>query len=88
MAVRNTSSGFRFFLPQNSAVNLTLFAFSCFSAIFAASVLIHLRPFHRVKRLVGLLCGVMVTQRPRASRTSKHNSINDEMTTSTTTLAR
>lgn len=75
------------YAPQHDAVNLISFVFPCFSVIFAASVSIHLQPFHRARRLVGLLCGVMVTRRPRASRTSKYNLINDE-TTSAAALVR
>lgn len=59
-------------------VNLMYFMFCCFPVIFAAFVSIHLQPFHRMRHLVGLLCGVMVTQRPQASRTSEFSAVNDK----------
>lgn len=61
-------------------VNFTCFPFCCFSVTFVASVLIHLQPFHRMRHLVGLLCGAMVTQKPQASRTSEFDSVKDEKT--------
>lgn len=51
--------------------------FTCFSVISAASASIHPQPSHRMRPLVGLLCGAMVTPKPLASRTSEFSSVND-----------
>lgn len=53
-----------------------LYILSFSPAISVASALIHPQPFHRTRHLVGLLCGAMVTQRPRASRTSEFGLVN------------
>ncbi len=66
------------FIPLHDTLSFIWFLFCCFSVISAASVLIRLQPFRQMRHLVGLLCGVMDTQRPRASRTSEFKSVSDE----------
>lgn len=75
---QNSVSKSCIFIPLHDTVNFIYFMFCCFAVIFAASVLIRLQPFRRMRHLVGLLCGVMVTQKPQASKTSEFNSVNDE----------
>lgn len=55
-----------------------------FPATFAASALIRLQPFRQTRHLVGPLCGVMVTQRPRASRTSEFGLMEERKTAAVT----
>lgn len=66
--------------PLLRLIRLLSTLFFVTSAIFAAFVSILLQPFHQMRHLVGPLCGVMVTQRHRVSRTSEFNSVSDENT--------